>query len=204
MSSVINNPQTLSHKFISGLIPKASEICQELGFELVELKTGNSNLNMTLELTIMSKSGNVGFVECELVALKFGAALDEMDNDLIFKNRYLLEVQSPGIDRKLKSEHEFKIFSGKSVKVKTNTKLASLGDTFIGVLTDFNNGQLTIKQAQALPLNFKASKAFNKANKDKVVLDCVQILITNLIEVRLFDGLNDISLIPPSRKLKQL
>ncbi len=56
-----------------------------------------------------------------------------------FQN-FLLEVSSPGLYRKIKSKHEFEIFTGKNIKL-VNEK----GIVTTGILTDFKNDIIYIK-----------------------------------------------------------
>lgn len=61
-----------------------------------------------------------------------------------------LQVQSPGIDRQLKTEREFKIFAGQSVQVQTKTKQGELGVHFKGILMSSQGGKVQIGSAAAI------------------------------------------------------
>ncbi|MBN2544848.1 MAG: hypothetical protein JXB50_03560 [Spirochaetes bacterium] len=73
---------------------------------------------------------------------------------IYFKN-FLLEVSSPGLYRKLKSKHEFDIFIGKNIKLVNDR-----GNVITGVLTDFKNDMIYIKNNDKI-INFNINEIKN-------------------------------------------
>ena len=111
----------------------------------------------------IDKEGGVGIDECE----KFSRAVEEVldANDPIEQN-YSLEVSSPGVDRKLVKEREFKYYTGREVDVKLYAPGADGKKEFDGILRGYDNGiasveadgelkQIPVKDAVYIRLSFR-------------------------------------------------
>lgn len=57
---------------------------------------------------------------------------------------FVLQVQSPGIDRKLKTQKELKVFVGERVDVLAKIPIEPLGNSFTGILEEALDGRITI------------------------------------------------------------
>lgn len=93
------------------------------GLALVDLEWGTDRGQWTLRLFIeregnTSVSGGVTLDDCSEVSRDASAVLDVED---LIPHHYNLEVSSPGLDRKLRTEAEFRRFQGKLAKVKLKT-----------------------------------------------------------------------------------
>ena len=77
----------------------------------VELKGGRSN---ALLRVYIDKPGGVSHADCALVSEQMSAILDVED---IFPGSYVLEVSSPGLDRKLVKPREYQYFTGRRARV---------------------------------------------------------------------------------------
>jgi len=77
----------------------------------VELKGGRSN---ALLRVYIDKPGGVSHADCALVSEQMSAILDVED---LFPGSYVLEVSSPGLDRKLVKPREYQYFSGRRARV---------------------------------------------------------------------------------------
>ena len=84
--------------------------------------------------------GGVTLDDCGLLTEKIGAYLD-MNN--VIEGGYIIEVSSPGIDRVLRREKDFKKFSGSKVKVELKKPLDK-ARVYYGTLTGFENGQVLL------------------------------------------------------------
>lgn len=85
----------------------------EKGMELVDVEYVRER-NWVLRLYI-DKEGGVDLSDCQAVSEAAGALLDEKD---LIPGNYLLEVSSPGVDRVIKKDRDFKRFAGQDVDVK--------------------------------------------------------------------------------------
>ena len=88
----------------------------ELGYELIEVTYQKQYGNMTLTLFIdCDKEGGVGLDDCEKVSRLVDPILDEADPTK--GAAYHLNVSSPGLDRPIKTERDFRKKAGTEVEV---------------------------------------------------------------------------------------
>lgn len=73
----------------------------------------------------------VSLDDCERVSIK----IDEIANDLI-DSSFMLEVSSPGIERKLKKERDYLKYIGEVVEIKTKSNIESK-KKFKGILVNY-------------------------------------------------------------------
>jgi ribosome maturation factor RimP len=85
---------------------------RELSFELFDLQLIPAGKRAILRVTIDSSQG-VTIGDCERVSNELSILLDV--ENFLSGNPYTLEVSSPGIDRKLKTERDFKRTIGRVV-----------------------------------------------------------------------------------------
>ena len=90
------------------------KLAEELEFYLVHAEYKKENGEYYLRLYI-DKDGGVGIDDCEVYSRAISDKLDELDP---IKEAYVLEVSSPGADRKLTTEREFNHYIGREVDVK--------------------------------------------------------------------------------------
>ena len=93
---------------------------EELGFELVELRRRGHAQRPVMELRIdRLTEGGVTLDDC----VRVSRALEEwMDGDPTCPERYVLEVSSPGVERRLTRKSHFERFSGRRVAVKVRAE----------------------------------------------------------------------------------
>jgi len=84
------------------------------GLELLAVETAGNARHLTLRLVI-DAPGGVTVDHCASVSREASALLDVEDP---FEGRYTLEVTSPGVERKLYSEADYRRFAGRVVKVR--------------------------------------------------------------------------------------
>jgi ribosome maturation factor RimP len=80
--------------------------------------------------------------DCAILSREVGTILDV--EDVIPGNSYLLEVSSPGLDRKLFRAADYERFTGSKVKLKTRTPVNG-NQHFEGRLQSFHDGRLTLE-----------------------------------------------------------
>lgn len=165
--------ETLGH-----LTRLAEEVAHPLGLEVVEVKIGQQGRRKTLEVTIFRSSGPVSLSDCEQVSRKLEALLDDSQatGQPLVDGAYLLEVQSPGIERQLKGEKEFRIFKGHKVLVLARNRVGALGTEFTGILAEGEGGKITLLQAQAA-----GSKQKEVATEAEITLE-----LSDLLKIKLY------------------
>lgn len=85
------------------------------GYELVDVEYVKEGGSWYLRIYI-DKEGGVTLDDCEMVSKIIDTILE--DKDIISKS-YSLEVSSPGIERPLKKDDDFRRFEGNEVVIKT-------------------------------------------------------------------------------------
>lgn len=121
-------------EIINKITPVVENTLMRFGFIPVEIDFVRENNKDILKIFIYSKTKPVTLDDCE----KISRSLDEFLDELVdFK--YSLEVSSPGLTRKLKSEKEYLIFIGKLVSIKTKTNDIFPNYKVEGKILDYND-----------------------------------------------------------------
>ena len=89
-------------------------IVLEYEYEIVDVEYIKEGSTWFLRIYI-DKPGGIAVDDCEKVSRALGVILDEKDP---IKEAYILEVSSPGLDRPLKKEADFKRSEGKLIDIK--------------------------------------------------------------------------------------
>jgi ribosome maturation factor RimP len=93
-------------------------IARRKGCRLLDVEPSGSGGSSVLRVVLEREDGNpVTIEECESVSRDVSALLDASDE---IGHRYLLEVSSAGLDRKLYSIDDARRFVGRQVRVKTD------------------------------------------------------------------------------------
>lgn len=103
-------------------------VLEERGLTLVDVEM-TAGKRPVLRIYIYNPEGT-SIDDCEWVSKRIGALLDVED---LIKTSYVLEVSSPGLDRRIKNPHEYDIFTGRQIKLKTSRPLEDR-TVFKGVL----------------------------------------------------------------------
>ncbi|MEJ2006911.1 MAG: ribosome maturation factor RimP [Acidobacteriota bacterium] len=103
----------------------------------VELKGGRSN---PLLRVYIDKPGGVSHADCALVSEQMSAILDVEDP---FPGSYVLEVSSPGLDRKLVKPQEYGYFTGRRARVVVREPVGEQ-KVFEGKLAGLDRGRVKI------------------------------------------------------------
>jgi len=119
-------------------------ILEEMGLELVDVEYKKEGSNWFLRVFIDNETGNIDIDECSLVSERLSQRLDELDP---IPNAYFLEVSSPGAERPLRKESDFRKAVGKHVHITTKEPIAG-STVFEGELLSFDGGELTVKEAK--------------------------------------------------------
>ena len=119
---------------VAGLVEPSLE---DMGFELVDVEYLSMHGKWVLRLYI-DKEGGVTLDDCATVSREIGDLIDVKD---VIVHEYILEVSSPGLDRPLKKEKDFKGAIGKKIKVKTIRAVEGRRN-YTGYLRNFQQGIL--------------------------------------------------------------
>ena len=95
------------------------EVVESEGYEPVEVELKGAGRNWVLRVFI-DQDGGISHRDCELISEQVGTVL-EVENLIPFS--YTLEVSSPGLDRKLVRNDDYKRFEGCLAKIRTRFPL---------------------------------------------------------------------------------
>ncbi len=93
---------------------------EHLGYELSDLEVKIGGRHGVIRLFI-DKADGVGLEDCETVSRQVSALLDVEDP---VPGHYVLEVSSPGLDRRLTKVEHFERFMGEDIRVKLRIPLS--------------------------------------------------------------------------------
>lgn len=121
-------------EIIDAITPLIENTAMRFNLIPIEIDFSKENHRWFLRIFLYSKERNVTLDDCENVTRSLENFLDEL-----IPVKYYLEVSSPGLERKFKSEKEFVIFKGKRISLKLKEPL--LGETeiiFKGEIVDYD------------------------------------------------------------------
>src|SRR5213592_2639590 len=123
----------------------AERVAASSGLEVVEVELRGGGKARMLRIVI-DKPAGVTHEDCANLSREVGTILDV--EEAIPGGSYLLEVSSPGLDRKLFKAADFERFQGSRVKLTTREPVNG-NRHFEGRLEHFEAGKLTLDLAEA-------------------------------------------------------
>jgi len=117
-----------TERLVTALEPLIAPICSAHGVELVDVRCLREPAGMLIRVIIdrdvpdVELGSGVSLEDCTGVSRDVSTALDVHD-DLMPSGGYRLEVSSPGLERPLVKLSDFERFSGREVKVRTQTPI---------------------------------------------------------------------------------
>jgi len=115
-------------------------VVDEMGVELVDVEYLSENGRWILRIYV-DKPGGVTLDDCVRVSREIDDLIEVKD---IFHQEYVLEVSSPGLNRRLKKERDFERVVGKTIRVRMITPIRGRRN-FKGILHSFENGILRLR-----------------------------------------------------------
>lgn len=121
----------------------AERVAATSGLEVVEVEFRGGGKGRMLRITI-DKPGGVTHEDCANLSREVGTILDV--EDAVPGGSYLLEISSPGLDRKLVRAADYERFTGSRVRVTTRQPVNG-NRHFEGRLESFRQGRITLQLA---------------------------------------------------------
>ena len=118
----------------------ADRVVSSSGLELVDVDLRGGGKSRMLRIFI-DKPGGVTHEDCANVSREVGTILDV--EDAVPGGSYLLEVSSPGLDRKLSRPGDFERFAGNRIRLTTRD-LVNGSRHFEGKLEGIHDGRITV------------------------------------------------------------
>jgi len=145
----------------------AERVAASLGLEVVEVEMRGAGSARMLRI-FTDKPGGVTHEDCANLSREVGTILDV--EDAVPGGSYVLEVSSPGLDRKLSRAADFERFTGSRVKVTTRNPVNG-SRHFQGRLESFHGGSLTL---DVTPVSKKPKPSEGAAQKLEIDLANVE------------------------------
>ena len=135
---------------------------EKLGFELVRVITiGQANPTLQVMIDVADGSRDITVDDCAGVSRVLSDLLDEKDP---IKDKYILEVSSPGLDRPLTKLKHFVRYKGYDVKIETENKVENR-KRFKGKIADVDDENVVINMEDT-----QYTIPFAEINKAKLVI----------------------------------
>jgi ribosome maturation factor RimP len=158
----------------------AERVAASLGLEVVEVEMRGAGKARMLRIFIdkpaagaIDKPVGVTHEDCANLSREVGTILDV--EDAVPGGSYVLEVSSPGLDRKLSRAADFERVTGSRVKVTTQNPVNG-SRHFAGRLESFREGRLTLDMT---PVSKKAKPG--DAAAQKLEIDLTNVEKANLV-----------------------
>jgi ribosome maturation factor RimP len=139
----------------------AGPILFEEGIELVDIEYRRESRGWVLRL-YLDKKGGITLDDCTRISQEVGRSLDVED---LIQTPYTLEVSSPGLTRRLKTEKDFMKHEGSLIKVRTirpidnrrqfKGKLLGVSENAIEIETDGRIVQIPLSNVGKANLGFE-------------------------------------------------
>jgi ribosome maturation factor RimP len=146
-------------------------VAASAGLEIVEVELRGGGKARMLRIVI-DKPAGVTHEDCTSLSREVGTILDV--EDAVSGGSYVLEVSSPGLDRKLVRPADYERFTGSRVKLTTRQPIN--GNRFFeGRLEKFQQGHLT------LDLDAARKKSRAALPEQKLEIDLANVEKANLV-----------------------
>lgn len=125
------------HEVLEKINPLIENTAMLYGYIPIEVEFVKENHRWFLRIFLYSPEKDVTLEDCEKVTRSLNDFLDEL-----IPVKYYLEVSSPGLERKFKSEREFVFFKGRNISIKLKTPLQGEEEkVFKGEILDFDENE---------------------------------------------------------------
>lgn len=128
------------HEIMAKITPLIENTAMRFGLIPIEIDFEKENHRWYLRIYLFSKERGVTLEDCENVTRSLNDFLDEL-----IPVKYYLEVSSPGLERKFKSDKEYLFFTGKNISIKLKEPLEGENDNiFRANLIDYDEAKRNI------------------------------------------------------------
>jgi ribosome maturation factor RimP len=136
----------------------AERVARGYGLEIFDVQLRRESIGTVLRVIIDRPDRGepepadeaVGIEDCQRVSQDLSAVLDVEEDELgedALRQEYTLEVSSPGLDRPLRHEADYRRFAGRLAKVVTSRPLHGQS-AFAGRIRGVENGELLLEEGR--------------------------------------------------------
>ncbi len=156
----------------------AERVASSMSLEVVDVDFRGSGNARMLRITI-DKPAGVTHEDCANLSRDVGTILDV--EDVIPGGSYLLEVSSPGLDRRLSRPSEFERYIGSLAKFTTREPIEG-NRHFEGRIESFRDGRITVELEVRKPAKGpKGNKHHPEAPHPRLEIDLANVEKANLV-----------------------
>lgn len=130
----------MSKKLIEATAAIAQPIAERMGLELIDVEYKKEAVGMVLTVYV-DKPGGVSMDDCQALSSELDPLLDEMEDGM--PQGYFFSVSSPGLDRPLKKDADYRRNLFKIIQVKLFAPLEGKRN-FKGTLEAFDSQTVTL------------------------------------------------------------
>lgn len=125
------------HEVLASITPLIENTAMRYGYIPIEIEFIKENHRWFLRIYLYSKEKDVTLDDCENVTRSLNDFLDEL-----IPVKYYLEVSSPGLERKFKSNKEFLYFKGRRISLKLREPIEGESEKiFKGEILDWDDNE---------------------------------------------------------------
>lgn len=132
-------------------------MAKDHGLEIFDVQLRREPIGMVLRVVIdrpdpgrvEAPEESVGIADCQRVSQDLSALLDVEDEfgEQGLGDKYTLEVSSPGLDRPLRHEADYRRFAGRLAKIVTREPIARQS-AFAGRITGVEDGAVVLEEGR--------------------------------------------------------
>lgn len=142
----------MKHSQVRAIVSEAAEkAATEQGYEVVEVDITNKNPSRII-ITVYHPDG-VQIDDCADISRAVGDMIDDKD---LFEGKYTLEVQSPGLDRPIRTKDDYRRNMGKKVEVHLYKKVNDQKE-YVGILADYGDDTVAIRTEDGTIVTFDSN-----------------------------------------------
>ena len=149
---------TARHQALTRVRDAAERVARSYGLEIFDLQLRRESIGTVLRVIIdrpdrgvpETPEESVGIADCQRVSQDLSALLDVEDDELDepgLSGEYTLEVSSPGLDRPLRHEADYRRFQGRLAKVVTTEPLNGQS-AFAGRIAGVEAGVVVLEEGR--------------------------------------------------------
>ena len=146
------------HERVGRIREAAERVAHSYGLEIFDVQLRRESIGNVLRVIIDRPDRGVvempedavGIEDCQRVSHDLSALLDVEEDELgavALRQQYTLEVSSPGIDRPLRHEADYRRFAGRLAKVVTTEPLDGQS-AFSGRLRGVEDGRVVLEEGR--------------------------------------------------------
>jgi ribosome maturation factor RimP len=136
----------------------AERVARSYGLEIFDLQLRRESIGMVLRVVIdrpdrgvvETPEESVGIEDCQRISQDLSAVLDVEEDELgetALDQHYTLEVSSPGLDRPLRHEADYRRFAGRLAKIVTTAPIEGQS-AFSGRIVGVEHGVVVLEEGR--------------------------------------------------------